>query len=301
MYKGEKMKILTIGSSNVDQTYYVDKFPVNGETIRALSSCVSPGGKGLNQAVAIARSGGEVAFLSAVGQDRKGDYIKDVLQNENIEVHVKSLLNENTGTANIVVDSSGENQIIIVEGANGSTNRKFIDDNCQLIFDTEILVLQNEIEKSTNEYILELAGKREKIILVNPAPKGIINPKYYKYITYFTPNENELDFYVDNPNSCIQVKCSQLIEKGIQNVIVTLGARGVYYQNKKCNGLIPAEKVNVVDSVCAGDTFNGYFINSISAGKTIKEAIQVGVYASSIAIQRKGAMISIPFVKELVQ
>jgi len=295
------MKILTIGSSNIDQTYYVDKFPEKGETIRALTSYVSPGGKGLNQAVAIARSGGEVTFLSAVGNDRKGEYLKEVLQGENMEVHLKSLDDENTGTANIIVDSAGENEIIIVEGANGKINREFIDDNSRLIFENDIIVLQNEIEKSTSEYILELAGKRNKIILLNPAPKGIINPKYFKYITYFTPNENELDYYVDNPKACIQVKCAELIEKGIQNVIVTLGAKGVYYQNKKHSGLIPAEKVKVVDSVCAGDTFNGYFINSISAGKTIKEAIHVGVYAASIAIQRKGAMTSIPFVKELIQ
>lgn len=295
------MKILTIGSSNVDQTYYLDKFPSNGETVRALSSYVSPGGKGLNQCVAIARGGGDVTFLSAVGEDKKGEYIKEILRSENVNVHIKSIPNEKTGTANILVDSSGENQIIIVEGANGRINRKFIEDNCHYLIDTDILVIQNEIEKTTTEYILELAGKRNKIILMNPAPKGIINPKYYKYITYFTPNENELDYYVDNPNSCIQVKCSQLIEKGIQNVIVTLGSRGVYYQNSHCSGMIPAEKVKVVDTVCAGDTFNGYFINAIAAGKTIKEAIRVGVYAASFTIQRKGAMTSIPFVKELVQ
>lgn len=295
------MKILTIGSSNIDQTYYVDKFAKAGETIRALSSFTSPGGKGLNQCVAIARGGGEVTFLSMVGKDRKGEYIKEVLQNENIKLHIESIDGVKTGVANIVVEASGENQIIIVDGANGFINRKFIDDNLNLIDDNDIVVLQNEIEKSTNEYIIELAGKRKKIILLNPAPTGPISHKCFKYITYFTPNEKELDYYVDNPDACMQVKCAQLIEKGIQNVIVTLGSRGVYYQNKLCHGMIPAEEVQVVDTVCAGDTFNGYFINAIAGGKKIKEAIQVGVYASSFTVQRRGAMTSIPFVKELIR
>jgi len=293
------MTILSIGSTNVDQTYYVDTFPEAGETIRAVSSRVTPGGKGLNQAVAIARSGGRVSFLSAIGADKEGEYIRDVLSKENIDIHLKEIPGISTGNANIVVDSNGENKIIIVEGANGNINRKFLDDENKLIINSDIIVIQNEIEKSTNEYIINIAGKRNKIILWNPAPKGLINKKYLKFITYFTPNENELDYYVNDPNLSMEEKCNELLESGIKNVIVTLGARGAYYQNKNERGIIPAEKVNAIDTVCAGDTFNGYFINAIAIGKSFKDAIKIGNLAASKTVQKKGAMNSIPYADEV--
>jgi len=299
MEKKRNMKILSIGSTNVDQTYYVDHFPQRGETIRAISSRITPGGKGLNQAVAIARSGGSVSFLSAIGSDKEGEYITDVLFKENIDTHLKEIPGISTGNANIVVDSNGENKIIIVEGANGNINKKLLDDENKLIVGSDIIVIQNEIEKATNEYIIGLAGKRKKIILWNPAPKGLINKKYFKFITYFTPNENELDYYVNNPNLSMEEKCHELLESGIKNIIVTLGSRGVYYQNNMVNGIIPAEKVHAIDTVCAGDTFNGYFINAIACGKSFIDAIKIGNLAASKAVQKKGAMNSIPYSDEV--
>lgn len=292
------MKILVIGSANVDSTIYLNKFPKEGETVFGKEKQIAPGGKGLNQAIAIKRAGGDVGFLCALGNDEDAKYIKNVLDEDNINTYIVNK-NTTTGSAIILVDECSENKIIVVPGANGAISIFDLKDRIEILKEYDIFVLQNEIPFEVNEFVMKFAKTHNKIVAYNPAPMIEIPNYIFEYVDYFTPNETELFACVKDFDS-FENKSLHLIHQGVKNVIVTLGKRGSYYRLKNKDGYAKAYKVKAIDTVAAGDTFTGYLLAMLSKNKTIEESIDIASKASALAVSKKGAATSIPFLKEVL-
>jgi len=288
--------VLVIGSANMDYTVYVNQFPKNGETLLGISRNVQPGGKGENQAAALGKSNRVVCnFIGAVGNDNDGLAIKKVLSDNNVHTYLKTIDNVETGNATIVVDSSSENKIIVVPGANNELYPEDID--LKLLDNCDYVVLQNEIKQETNEFIIKEAHQRGKIVVYNPAPFRNVDGSIFAYLDYFTPNKGELANYAKTSDPLEGAK--QLLAKGVKNVLVTLGTDGSMLVNKDGVIKVPAHKVKAVDTVAAGDTYVGYLVASLASGLSIQEAMEKASLASSITVSRKGSVISIPNGKEV--
>lgn len=292
------MKILVIGSANVDTTLRIGRFPHPGETLVAASSGIDIGGKGLNQAIACARAGAEVTFLTEVGDDEEGAMIIRALAKERLSPVILRKKDAKTGHAYIFVNDDGENEIVITKGANGRFTVKDIDEHAELIASHDIIILQNELALAVNEHVLQLAGRHGKTVIVDPAPFVKMPDQYFKYIDYYVPNETELALAVPTPVD-LKARCRILLAKGVKNVIVTLGDEGSFFLNAFATGYVPAVKVTAVDTVAAGDTYVGYLAAALGAGRSLPEAMRLATFAAAITVTRKGAVAAIPFLSEL--
>lgn len=278
--QGGLMKsIVVIGSINIDLFVTTNQVPQVGETLHGIDFNLFHGGKGANQAVAAARLGAPVSFIGAVGDDENGRLAINSLNVESIDTScVEVISGIATGVAN-VISCQGDNSIIVVEGANGCVNSEFVSAHESKIRGSDIVLLQNEIPFSGVKKAIEIANKYNKIIIYNPAPFTSETNEVSELVTYCTPNEIES---VD-----INYK---------QNLIVTLGEKGVRFKEL----VYPANKVKVVDTTGAGDTFNGALCASLAKGNSIVDSIQYGVNASGLAIQKVGAQTGMPYEKEIL-
>ena len=295
-------KICIIGSIGYDLTTYMYQFPKAGETIVGKHFIQNPGGKGNNQAIASARVGGDVTFIGAVGSDNYGELLKQNLETNKVKAHVKIVPNMTSQIATILIDESGENRIVIVPGANNCVDKKQIDDNYDIIKECDIIVMQLEIPMETVEYVVDKFFELNKIIILNPAPGAQLSDNIIKKCTYLTPNENEIGLITKMPYDTIDniksaAKC--LIDKGAQNVLVTLGEKGAYLLNKTEDIIIPTLKVKAIDTTGAGDCFNGVFATYLAMGKSVIEAIKYANTASSISVTRPGTVPSLPYKDEV--
>lgn len=289
---------LVIGSINMDYTIYVESFPLEGETIYGDYRYVQPGGKGENQAVALANSNKvKTIMVGCIGDDKDGEVIKDVLNHYNIENKLVIDKGGITGNATIVVSKDSENKIMIIAGANNKL--KITDIDIKLIEEADYIILQNEIPETINDYVIEIASRLNKVIVYNPAPFRKISEKSLSKIDYFIPNECELKKYSKCDNMEEGIK--ELLNKGVKNVLVTLGTRGSLLVNKEERIHVDAIKVKAVDTVAAGDTFVGYFVASLASGMDKKEAMEKASLASSITVSRFGSVISIPKGNEVYE
>ena len=295
-------KICVIGSIGYDLTTYMYQFPKAGETIVGKKFIQNPGGKGDNQAIAAARAGGDVTFIGAVGDDNYGELLKKSLEANNVKTHLKIVPNMSSQIATILIDETGENRIVIVPGANNFVDKKQIDDNFDIIKECDIILMQLEIPMETVEYVIDKFYQLNKILILNPAPGAELSDNIIKKCTYLTPNENEIGLITKMPydtidNIKLAGKC--LIDKGAQNVLVTLGEKGAYLKNKNEDIIIPTMKVKAVDTTGAGDCFNGVFAMYLALGKSVIEAIKYANVASSISVTRPGTVPSLPYKEEV--
>ena len=289
--------ILVVGSLNMDYTIYVNEFPKEGETLFGNNRFIQPGGKGANQAVAIAKSNlVNTVMVGAIGNDKDGEEVKNIVSSFGVDVKLIKKDVE-TGNATIVVDKNSENKIIIIGGAN--TSLAIDDIDVSLIEKADYIVLQNEINQAVNDFVINKAYELYKTIIYNPAPYRNIDDDLLKKITYFIPNEIELEKYSNMNN--IDDGISYLLNKGIKNVLVTLGTKGSLLKNKNEAIKVDAFKVDAIDTVAAGDTFVGYFVSALASGKSEKEAMLLASKASSITVSRKGSLVSIPTLKEIYE
>lgn len=288
-------KVLIIGSSNMDYTLYVDRFPLPGETLSGNSKFVQPGGKGANQAAAVAKTGlVEAHFVTCLGKDTDGTNIKEVLSNLGLNLHVKET-DICTGNATIMVDSSSENEIIIVPGANGEITISDIDLN--LLKEADFIILQNEIPMEVNEYIIDKSSEMGIKVIYNPAPYKPIKKECLAKLDTLIVNEVELE--QSSGYKGIDEGAKFLLDLGVQNVLVTLGKNGSICYSKNNMIRVNAEKVKAVDTVAAGDTYVGYFTSVLATTGDIQKAMEIATKASAITVSRKGSIISIPFYKEI--
>ena len=295
-------KICIIGSIGYDLTTYMYQFPKAGETIVGKKFIQNPGGKGDNQAIAAARAGGDVTFIGAVGDDNYGELLKKSLETNKVKTHLKIVPNMSSQIATILIDETGENRIVIVPGANNFVDKKQIDDNFDIIKECDIILMQLEIPMETVEYVIDKFYELNKILILNPAPGAELSDNIIKKCTYLTPNENEIGLITKMPYDTIdniKLAAKSLIDKGAQNVLVTLGEKGAYLKNKNEDIIIPTMKVKAVDTTGAGDCFNGVFAIYLALGKSVIESIKYANVASSISVTRPGTVPSLPYKEEV--
>lgn len=297
-------RILIVGSSNTDMVIKTQKFPSPGETILGGKFLMNAGGKGANQAVAAARTGGNVTFVGKIGNDIFGKQAVQQLKEEGINVDFVSVDEENpSGVALITVDSKGENSIVVAPGSNGTLSSSDFDKASNVLDESEYVLMQLEIPISTVEHIAQMAGKKQKKVVLNPAPAARLSDELLKNISIITPNESEAELLtgikVTDEQSALKA-ASLLHAKGIETVIITMGAAGAFLLSHGKHEIIRAPKVEPVDTTAAGDTFNGALVVALSEGKSITESIVFANKAAAISVTRIGAQASVPYRKEIL-
>jgi ribokinase len=297
-------RILVIGSSNTDMVIKTEKLPAPGETILGGTFLLNPGGKGANQAVAAARLGGKVTFIAKRGNDLFGNQAIGIFMREGIDTqYVVKDPELPSGVALITVDSSGENSIVVAPGSNGNLQKEDIP---QKIFKSKkfgILLLQLEIPIETVEYSAITASQNGIKVILNPAPAHPLSDNLLSNIWLATPNEVEAEKLTGvsiNDIPSADKAAARLIEKGVKNVIITLGETGAYVKSENFTGLIPSVKVQAVDTTAAGDVFNGALAVALCDGKEMEEAVIFAIKAASISVTRMGAQASAPYKHEMI-
>jgi len=296
-------KIVVIGSTNTDMVIKSDHLPAPGVTLLGGTFFMKPGGKGANQAVAASRLGGKVIFISKTGNDIFGEQSVQNLKNEGINTEYMAVDPENpSGIALITVDSMAENCIVVAPGSNMTLKPDDIDKAIKQIEFAEIMLLQLEIAIETVEYAAQIAFRNKRKVILNPAPAQKLSDSLLKTIYILTPNETEAEILTGVKVTDIgtaEKAAGILREKGVEIVIITMGANGAFIHTDSLSELIPAPKVKAVDTTAAGDTFNGALAVAVSEGFNIEEAVKFANRAASIAVTKFGAQAAIPYRSEV--
>lgn len=292
-------KIVVIGSLMVDLTAYTPHFPVEGETVLGSSLRIGPGGKGNNQATAAARAGGDVVMIARMGKDVLGNVITEHYKNEGIPTNYITVSDTaDTGCAFIEVDErSGQNRIVVMKNANSEITEAVVKSAESEFSGCDIFLTQLETSLESITAGIMLAKKYNKPVILNPAPFQPISEELFKYIDYITPNETEAEFFTGIPvNNAedAQKAANALIEKGVKNVIITLGKSGAFYSNGSVSILVPPPVVKAVDTTGAGDAFNGALAVALAEGMAIEDALKFSNATASISVTNKGAATAAP-------
>ncbi len=299
------VKIIVVGSINMDVVNRVIDLPKPGETIQGLETHYNPGGKGANQAVAASKAGAEVMMIGAVGNDAFGPELISTL--EGFGVNTKYILEKetNSGMAFITIDRTGENHIILSEGANGKLS---IEDMVQVDAvwsDVSAVLLQNEISWETTEFMIQEVNKKGVRVYINPAPAVKLSDDLLAQIHTLVLNETEAEFLtgrsVETKEQAMSI-VELFIDKGVRKVILTLGKNGsICMDQSKQLYQTPAFKVDVVDTTAAGDTFIGAYAVAFESGMSAQDSLTFASAAAALTVTRKGAQQSIPNQQEIQQ
>ena len=300
--------IVVIGSINMDLVLRVPRMPLPGETLTGGAFRTIPGGKGANQAVACARLSGkvagaqQVAMVGCVGDDAFGATLRAALVGDGIiDSHITTLPGVASGIASILVDDNGQNSIVIAGGANDLLSPAHIDAAQGLIEQADIVVLQLETPMDTVVHAIKLARSLGKTVVLNPAPAASLPDGVLELVDYLIPNEIEAAMLagVSPEGADAKALAAALQKLGSDNVIITLGAKGVHAALYGGDFTFPAEVVQAVDTTAAGDTFIGGFVAGLASGMDEAESIQQGQRAAAWSVTKPGAQTSIPFLHEL--
>ena len=296
-------KILVVGSSNTDMVVKSERLPVPGETVLGNSFMMNPGGKGANQAVASSRLGGNVTFITKTGNDLFGRQSIELFTEENINTnYVFSDPNHPSGVALIMVDSLGENCIVVASGANMSLSPHDIEKSKNAFEQADILLMQLEIPMQTVEYAAKIAFEKGIKVILNPAPAAFLSNDLFKCLYVIVPNKTEAEVLsginvsdIDSAKRAADIIAS----KGVNIVVITLGSKGALIKDGNEYNYVEAEKVEAVDTTAAGDTFCGALSVALSEGLSIVEAVKLANKASAITVTREEAQNSIPYRNEI--
>lgn len=298
-----KNKIVVIGSSNTDMVVQSHHLPLPGETVLGGKFMINPGGKGANQAVAAAKLGGEITFISKVGNDLLGKELIRGFKKAGIDTeYVFHDKKAPSGVALIMVDRKGENSISVASGSNANLGKQEINQAKSAIKQASLVLVQLEIPVDTVEYIAKICKDLGLRLVLNPAPAQLLSKKLLSSIYIMTPNVSEAELL-----SGVKVKdeasarkaAKALKKKGVQIVIITMGAKGAFVLSNEEDLLVPSIQVDAVDTTAAGDTFNGALAVGIAEGMPLIEAIQFANKAAAISVTRVGAQASVPRRKDI--
>ena len=294
--------VVVVGSINIDLVAKAQRIPVTGETVAGLDFRTYPGGKGANQAVAIARLGYPVCMIGRTGDDAFGTQLRDGLRDAGVDVSCVGISQASSGVAVIIVSPSGENVIVVTAGANGLVTPADIDANIDIISSAGIVLTQLEIPLATVEHLGAVCARERVPLMLDPAPACSLPAAVLKHIRWFTPNETEAGFYLlskgtaDSPETIAE----SLLAFGPEAVVLKLGARGVYLKDH--SGLskqIDGFRVRAVDTTAAGDAFNGAFATALMLGNSPEESARFAAAAAAISVTRAGAQPSMPNMSEV--
>ena len=298
--------ICIFGVFVADLCFVGSKIPIKGQTILGEKHIVGPGGKGSNQAIAAARLNGDISFITKMGKDSHSEMAFDLYKEAGVKTH--SIIQDEklfTGVAGIMIDENGNNAINIVSGAAEHLINRDIDNHIETIKNSEIFLTQMETPDETTIYALKKAKENGCTTILNPAPARKIDEENFKLIDFFTPNETEAEFYLNKKiktESDIKNAGQELLKKGVNNVIITLGEKGVYFANNEQNFFLDAFKLKdpVIDTTGAGDAFNGALTVSLASNLDIKEALIFANKKAGISTTKLGAAASMTITKDLV-
>jgi ribokinase len=291
-------RIVVVGSTNTDMIVKTPRLPRPGETVLGGEFAMAAGGKGANQAVAAARAGGDVLFVSRVGTDPFGDQAVAGLITDGIDVsQVHRDPSVPSGTALIIVDDLGENLIAVASGANGRLSLQDIDAAGPMIATSRILVLQLEVPLEVVEAAARLAAEHRVQVILNPAPATPLGDDLLKNVSIITPNEHEAELLtgvnVDGESGATRA-AGILHSLGVQTVIITLGSKGAFVSAGGLQELIPGFPVKAVDTTAAGDVFNGALAVALAEAKPLADSVRFANAAAACSVTLVGAQPSIP-------
>ena len=298
-------KVTVLGSLNVDSILRFKRFPKPGETLPLTGKSVAGGGKGANQAIAAARAGAQTTFIGKVGQDQEGTFMVQQLTESGVDDRfVQHSDAAATGSAFILLDASSENRILIDGGTNQLVTAEDVEQAQSVIADSTFLIAQFETPIAATQRGFELARAAKQKTILNPAPATDAVPAELLAVTdLIVPNETETETLTGiaiTDEASMMKASAALHELGISAVIITIGSKGAFYDINGRHGVIPAFKVEAVDTTSAGDTFIGAMSSVLDKDfSNLEDAIRYGNRASSIAVQRFGAQPSIPYKNEI--
>ncbi|WP_195948243.1 ribokinase [Paraclostridium bifermentans] len=290
-------KICVIGSLNMDLVVNVDEMPKKGQTLIGSKFKEIPGGKGANQAVAASRLGGDVYMIGKVGNDGFGESLLKQLKADKVKTDYVQIEKGPSGVALITVDKNAENSIVVSPGANFELTESDIDKCIDGIKESSIVVIQLETPIDTIKYALEKSKELGKFTILNPAPAVKLSDDIIKNVDLLTPNETELEILsgvkIENEDD-IKKAANVMIEKGVKQLIVTLGSKGSLYLDKDKIEFKKSYKVDAVDTTAAGDSYTGALSVAFSQGKDIDEAMDFASKVGALCVTNIGAQTSIP-------
>jgi ribokinase len=293
--------IVVVGSINIDLVSKAERIPVSGETVLATEFRTHLGGKGANQAVAIARLGYPVRMIGKVGDDSFGEKLRSGLQREGVDITAVGTVEDSSGVAVIVVSPEGDNIIIVTPGANSALRPPDLDVNAETIRGARLVLAQLETPMDTIEYLAELCEREGVPLMLDPAPSHALSPMVMRQISWFTPNETEAAFYAGGEKQeSLEPTAERLLQQGLRGVVLKLGASGVYLRSQ--DGLklyVPAFPVKAVDTTAAGDAFNGAFAVGLARGRSPAESARFAAAAAAVSVTRAGAQPSMPTSDEV--
>lgn len=299
----DRKRIFVVGSSNTDMVVKSAKLPRPGETILGGVFFMNAGGKGANQAVAAARLGGEITFIAKVGKDIFGAQSVEGFKLEGIQTQYV-LVDEihPSGTALIMVNEEGENCIVVAPGANASLLPPDLE-RVTALKEAAVILMQLEIPMETIEAVKRMAVVNHQRVIINPAPAQSLSDQLLSGLFLITPNESEAEMLTGIPVSDLESASRAagfFLNKGVENVAITMGKQGAYFENSSTSFMVPAPVVRAVDTTAAGDTFSGALTVAVTEGMDWEQAIRFAVKAASLSVTRMGAQASVPYRSEIL-
>lgn len=295
--------IVVVGSINLDLVAVSERIPAVGETVTGTDFQTHPGGKGANQAVAIARLGYPVCMLGRLGSDPFGDQLQDHLTKAGVDIAAVVRIEGPSGVAIIEVSAKGDNSIIVVPGANAKVTPEDIDAHLSMIQEAGVVLTQLEIPLETVAHLCSVCAREKVPLILDPAPARELPAKLFGQIDWFTPNESEAAFYTaiasDKQPAPAEIAAS-LLAKGCRGVILKMGEHGAYLaSSNRLAETIPTLPVRAVDTTAAGDAFNGAFAVGLMMGKSAHDSAVFATATAAVSVTRRGAQPSMPTMAEV--
>ncbi len=293
--------IVVVGSINIDLVSKAQRIPVPGETVLATEFKTHLGGKGANQAVAIARLGYPVHIIGKVGSDSFGENLRIGLEQAGVDISAVGKVEDSSGVAMIVVSLEGDNIIIVTPGANSALGPDELDAHVEMIRSARLVLAQLETPMDTIEHLAQLCEREGVPLMLDPAPSHALSPAVLRQISWFTPNETEATFYAGGKKQqSVEENAERLLRQGLRGVVLKLGASGVYLRTQEGLKLhVPAFPVKAVDTTAAGDAFNGAFAVGLARGQSPQESARFAAAAAAVSVTRAGAQPSMPTTDEV--
>jgi ribokinase len=294
--------IIVVGSINTDLVATTKKMPAVGETVIASDFAIHPGGKGANQAVAVARLGYPVRLIGRVGSDAYGVELKTQLHSAGVDVSGVATSEGVSGVAVVIVSEGGDNSILVAPGANHKVTPEDLEANGAILRSAGMVLAQLEIPVETVEYLARICARENVPLILDPAPARELPHGIFENVAWFTPNQTEATFYLNGAHEqqTVAETAQVLLSRGCRGVVLKMGANGTYLSSPKtADTLVPAYSVNAIDTTAAGDAFNGGFATALMLGRSPADSAAFAAAVAAISVTRNGAQPSMPSMPEV--